>query len=185
MKDNTVRSIVLVAAFTALIAVGAWLSIPAFWFVAVPITLATLFVVLAGLLLGPWLGLAAVGLYLLAGIIGLPVFANGNSGVGYLLGPTGGFLLGYALAALIAGLISRINPENIVILIIAAIAASVAIYLPGVPWLHRWMVGNNPDHSLTVTLSKAVLPFLVGDTLKAIAAVLIARSLAGRVWKTD
>lgn len=181
MKDNTIRSIVLVAAFTALIAVGAWLSIPAFWFVAVPVTLATLFVILAGLLLGPWLGLAAVGLYLLAGIVGLPVFANGNSGIGTLLGPTGGFLVGYALAALVAGLISRLKPENVMFLIVAAVAASVLIYLPGVPWLHHWLVGKNPEQDLALTLSKAVLPFLVGDALKAVAAVLIARALAGRI----
>lgn len=181
MKDNSVRSIVLVAAFTALVIVGAIFSFPAPWNPVVPFTLATLFVILAGMLLGPWRGLAVVGLYLLLGIIGLPVFAGGNGGLQILAGPTGGFLVGYALAAFLAGLIIRIGNGRLPFLILAALVATLAIYLPGLPWMHYRLTGIVDDWSWASTWGKYTAPFLIGDGIKAIAAVVIARFLKDRI----
>jgi biotin transport system substrate-specific component len=181
MKDTTVRSIVLVAAFTALIIVGAIFSFPAPWNPVVPFTLATLFVILAGMLLGPWRGLATVGLYLFLGIVGLPVFAGGSGGVQVLAGPTGGFLVGYILAAFLAGLIARIGKGNLTFLIIAALVATLAIYLPGLPWMHYRLTGIVDDWSWASTWGKYTAPFLIGDGIKAIVAVVIARFLKDRI----
>lgn len=181
MKDNSVRSIVLVAAFTALVIVGAIFSFPAPWNPVVPFTLATLFVILSGMLLGPWRGLAVVGLYLFLGILGLPVFAGGNGGLQILAGPTGGFLIGYALAAFLAGLIARMGNGSLPFLILAALLATLAIYLPGLPWMHYRLTGIVEDWSWASTWGKYTLPFLIGDGIKAIAAVVIARFLKDRI----
>ncbi|MCK5250942.1 MAG: biotin transporter BioY [Spirochaetaceae bacterium] len=181
MTDHSVRSIVLVAAFTALIIVGAIFSFPAPWNPVVPLTLATLFVILAGMLLGPWRGLATVALYLFLGIVGLPVFAGGSGGVQVLAGPTGGFLVGYALAALLAGLIVQIGKGSPASLIIAALVATLAIYLPGLPWMHYRLTGIVDDWSWASTWGKYTAPFLIGDGIKAIAAVVIARFLKDRI----
>ncbi len=180
MRDQAVRSIVFTAIFTALIVVGAIFSFPAPWNPVVPFTMATLFVVLTGMILGPWLGLASVGLYLLLGTAGLPVFAGGSGGPQVLAGPTGGFLIGYALAAFLAGVISRLG-EGLVPLIIAAVIASLAIYLPGLPWLHWRLTGMAEDWSWVSTWARYTAPFLIGDGIKAIAAVAVTRYLQGRI----
>src|SRR5512133_1411896 len=88
--------LVWTALLAACIAAGAWLQLP---IGPVPVTLQPLFIVLAGFLLGPARGAAAVALYVLAGVLGMPVFAGGKAGLGVLLGPTGGYLVGFILAA--------------------------------------------------------------------------------------
>jgi len=181
MKDNTLRSTVLVAAFTALIIVGAIFSFPAPWNPVVPFTMATLFVILSGMMLGPLRALAATGLYLFLGMIGLPVFAGGSGGIQVLAGPTGGFLAGYLLAALFAGLISRAGRYRLGFLIAAAIVATLAIYIPGLPWMHYRLTGVVEDWSWASTWSRYTMPFLIGDAIKAIAAVIITRVLKDRI----
>lgn len=181
MNDNTVRSIVMVATFSSLIVVGAIFSFPSPWNPVVPFTMATLFVILAGILLGPWRGMAAVGLYLLLGIIGLPVFSGASGGIEVIIGPRGGFLMGYVLAALCSGVIAKIDQQNIVILILAALLGSLAIYLPGLPWMHWRLMGIVEDWTWASTWGKYTAPFLVGDAVKAVVAVLIARVLRERI----
>ena len=181
MNDRTLRSVVLVAAFTALIVVGAIFSFPAPWNPVVPFTLATLFVILAGMVLGPRRGLATVGLYMLLGFIGLPVFAGGSAGVQVLVGPTGGFLVGYALAACTAGSITALGGSRRPVLILAAVLGTVAMYVPGVPWMHRRLIGSVDDWSWASTWGKYTAPFLIGDGVKAVAAVVIAGALKDRI----
>ena len=181
MKDKTVKSIVSVAAFTALIAVGAIFSIPAPWNPVVPMTMATLFVLLAGMILGPWLGVAAVSLYLFLGAIGMPVFASGRGGFQILAGPTGGFLLGYVLAVILAGLTVVIGRRTLPALIIAAILGTIAIYIPGLPWLYNALQQNDAGMTWSITWSKYAAPFLIGDGVKAVAAVAVTYFLRNRV----
>lgn len=180
MKDSTVRSIVLVSVFTALIIVGAIFSFPAPWNPVVPFTLATLFVILSGMMLGPWLGAASAGLYLFLGIVGLPVFAGGTGGAQVLAGPTGGFLAGYVLAAILAGTVVRLN-RGLAALIIAALVGTLAIYLPGMPWMHWRLMGLVEDWSWASSWGKYTAPFLIGDTVKAAAAVVITHFLKDRL----
>jgi hypothetical protein len=104
-KRRTTVSITLTALFAALIAAGTFISIP-LPFTPVPVVMQNLFSLLAGLVLGPMLGAASVALYLIAGLIGAPVYAGATSGIARLLGPTGGFLFGYLLSAFVAGLLS-------------------------------------------------------------------------------
>ena len=185
MKDKTVRSIVKVAAFTALIVVGAVFSFPAPWNPVVPFTMATMFVILSGMILGPWLGLAAAGLYLLLGIIGLPVFAQGYSGIQVIIGPSGGFLIGYAIAAFFSGFIVRMGRFRMPLIILGALTGTLLIYLPGLPWMHFRLTGMVDDWSWTSTWTKYTLPFLIGDLIKAAAIVVIVFFLRDRINPKD
>lgn len=161
------RRALAVVAFAALTAAGARVALPLPG-TPVPFTFQVAAVLLAGFLLGPRLGAASQGAYLAAGLAGLPVFAAGG-GAAYLLGPTGGYLLAYPLAAAavgwIAGRGSGLGSD------VAGLAAGVAvIYAGGVAWLG---VATGPE----AALAAGVLPFLVPDLLKALLALLVGRRL--------
>ena len=167
------KKIALTALFAALTAAGTFIAIP---IGPVPIVLQNLFAILSGLILGPLLGSAAVGLFLLAGILNLPVFAGATGGIARFAGPTGGFLVGYLLAAFTAGLIAgRPRPNEKIPLpriIAAVIAGFLVVYVPGVAWLKI-----SRDLSWARAFMAGFVPFIIGDTLKGIVAVLIARRL--------
>lgn len=166
--SNDLRMTVLAALFAALIAVGAFIAIP---IGPVPIVMQNFFVLLTGLLLGPRWGLAACGVYLLAGALGLPVFAGGTGGLGRFFGPTGGYLLAYLPAVFLVGWLSRNKKNAMVWDTLALILASGVIYGLGVSWLK---ISTGMDWSKAVTVG--MVPFLPGDLLKIVAAVVVARA---------
>jgi biotin transport system substrate-specific component len=163
------RWMVYASLFAALTAAGAYLSLPVG---PVPIVLQNLFVLLSGLLLGRRWGTVSVAVYLLAGALGLPVFAGGHGGIGRLAGPTGGYLVGYLPAVFLVGLISETGRRRPVYDVIAMVAGSAVVYLFGVTWL-KVLTGM----TLAKTLAVGMLPFLPGDALKIAAAVPLARAL--------
>lgn len=131
-REFTPTDVALVAVFAALLAV---LSIaPPINIGVVPITLQTLGVALAGLTLGPWRGFLAVVLYLVVGFAGLPVFAGGRAGLAVLGAPSAGYLLSFPLAALVAGLVSRVLPRGgglrYLWLFLSGITASILVVHP-------------------------------------------------------
>jgi biotin transport system substrate-specific component len=163
------RRILLIAFFTALIIVGSFIRIP---LPPVPLTLQTLFALMAGYMGGPAIALMSVGIYLLLGAIGLPVFSGGG-GFALLFGPTGGYLLALLPATLIA---SFGGSERIWKMILFGILATIVIYLGGVLML---------AHILSISLAQAivmgVLPFLVGDGIKLGLAIALSRRFSNRV----
>jgi biotin transport system substrate-specific component len=160
------RVIAYSAAFIGLIALGSWISIP---LGNIPLTLQTLFVILAGIVMHRY-GAIPVLLYVILGALGLPLFHNGMAGIGVLLGPTGGFLIGFVFAALIAGLAYEQKARGI--RIAGIILATLVIYLFGVAWLmYSLKLGFIP----AVTIG--VLPYVPGDAIKAVAAYLIGERL--------
>ena len=186
-SSKLLTRISLTALFAALTAAGTFFAIPVG---PVPIVLQNLFALLSGLILGPVMGGAAVGLYLLAGVLGFPVFAGGTGGIARFAGPTGGFLIGYFLAAVTAGFIAgrpggkanRVvqepagfpNRSNTPLprLIAAVIAGLLVVYVPGVVWLK---IRGNLDW--IKALLAGFIPFIAGDAVKGIAAVIIAPRL--------
>lgn len=160
---------VYAALMAALIAAGAYIAVPVG---PVPIVLQNMFVLLAGLLLGWRWGLAAVAVYLLAGVCGLPVFAGGTGGIGRLAGPTGGYLLGYPPAVAAAGWISERTGGHTFFDVMGLVAGTAIVYLCGVPWL-KMVTGMSMGKSLAV----GMVPFLLGDGLKIVAAAAIARAI--------
>jgi len=145
----------------------------------VPVTGQTLGVLLVGAAFGAPLGLATVALYLAMGACGLPVFAGGQAGLAYALGPTGGYLVGFALAAALLGRLSARGWDRSVLTCAAAmLLANAAIYLPGLLWLRHYL-----GLDWGATLAAGLAPFVLGDLVKlAIAAAALpgAWRLAGR-----
>lgn len=168
-QDLHLKRMVYASLMAALTAAGAYIAIP---IGPVPIVLQNLFVMLAGLLLGGRWGLISVGIYLLSGAVGLPVFAGGTGGIGKFVGPTGGYLLGFAAAAYLIGLISDFGRGRTAVDALAMVAGTAVIYAFGVPWL-KVVTGM----SLSKAISVGMLPFLIGDALKIAAAIPIARTL--------
>ena len=167
--STSLRMTVYASLMAALTAAGAFLAIP---IGPVPIVLQNLFIFLAGLLLGPGWGTASVGVYLLVGILGFPVFAGGVGGIGRFAGPTGGYLLGFLPAVCVIGFISNVSKTNGVRDLLAMICGSLIIYACGLSWL-KILTGM----TLGKTLAVGMVPFLPGDALKMAAAVPIAKAL--------
>ena len=174
---------VFIALFAAIICAGAFMKIP---LGLVPIVLQNVLCILSGVLFGGIISAAPTALFLLAGLVGLPVYSGGSSGPAVWIGPTGGFLAGYLFGALLAGLIagkpdvdeSKITWKNAVRITIAIFAGMIILYVPGVIHFARWakkMEKVPADKTaLAFTLSACVLPYLPGDLLKIIVAVPVA-----------
>ena len=173
--ENQMRLTAYASLLAALIAVGAYIAIP---IGPVPIVLQNFFVLLTGLLLGSRWGLSSVAVYILAGAVGLPVFAGGSGGIGRLVGPTGGYLLGYLPAVWVIGLISARKGNQVLLDIVAMLCGSALIYLLGVTWL-KVVTGMTASKALIV----GMYPFLPGDVLKIAVAVPVARTLRPFIGK--
>jgi len=169
MPIEKLRWTVLSSLMAALAAVGAYIHIP---IGPVPIVLTTLFVLLSGLLLGSRWGLISMSLYLLVGAIGMPVFAGGKGGFAHFFGPTGGYLFGFAFAACLTGFISERSRGLLIWEIFAVMMGSLVIYGLGVPWLK--MV---TQMSWAKALMVGMVPFLIGDAVKASVAIILSRAV--------
>jgi len=158
---------VLVVAATALVAVCAHISFP-LPFTPVPLTLQTFAVILVGLALGPVAGFSALALYLVEGAAGLPVFSpQGPGGIAQLLGPTGGYLFSYPLAAAAAGWTVRALPQlsRFTRAAIAGMAATIIIFALGAGWMAYF------NHLAAVAVwTLAIVPFLPGEAVKIAAS---------------
>lgn len=139
-------------------------------FTPVPVTMQTLFVVLAGMVLGPRDGFYAMAGYLALGFSGVPVFAGFSFGPAALLGPTGGFLIAFPVGALIAGLISSKMREGILSAALSAAAGISVILAMGTVSL-ALLAGI----SIQQSASLAVLPFIPGEIVKIVLAAIIIR----------
>jgi biotin transport system substrate-specific component len=160
---NVARSVGLVLGFSLLLALSAQVRIP-LYFTPVPITAQTFVVLLAGALLGPRLGAATMLTYLVEGATGLPVFQGGNSGLAYMLGPTGGYLLGFIASATIAGWFAgRGYDRHFLTAIPIMILAEVALYACGLARLSSFVPADQ-------VLQMGLIPFIPGDVIKIAAA---------------
>ena len=161
-KTAWIYDAALVAGFSLVIALGAQVAIP-LPFTPVPVTLQTLAVLLAGCLLGSSRGALAVIAYLGEGFAGLPVFSGGTAGISHLLGPTGGYLLGFVAAAFVVGVFAERGAAGSRLgTLVMLIAGNVVLYVPGVIWLG---VYTGMDRAISL----GFLPFVVGDLLKTAA----------------
>ncbi len=179
---------VLVIAGIALLAVAAKIRVP-LWPSPVPITLGTFAVLTIGAAYGPRLGFATLFGYLLVGALGMDVFAGSSAeknGLAYMLGGTGGYLLGYLIAGVLLGWAARQGwDRNVIKMGAAMLAGNVVIYALGVPWLYYVIVSGglfNAEAFASVwaqTLAWGLTPFLIGDAIKLALAALLFPA----VWK--
>lgn len=168
------QKISLTAIFATLTAIGAYITIP---LPTVPATAQTYFVILAGIMLKAKWGPTSMLTYLILGTIGLPVFHAGSGGPGILLGPTGGYIIGFIPAAFIAGKISekfikKSKNSRVLGLTSGGILAILTTYAIGTGWL--MIVANL---SLKEALVTGVIPFIPGDIIKIIGAILTIEAL--------
>lgn len=171
MKKFNIQEMARIALFTSLIATLGFVSIP-LPFSPVPITGQTLAILLAGLLLTPREAGSSVALWIFMGTIGLPVFSGGRGGYQVLMGPTGGFILGFLICAVVIALF-RGNKNNIYrYVLVSAIGSIFIIYPLGV--LGLMLIAKLP---LAAAITNGVLPYLVGDILKLIIATGVAFQL--------
>lgn len=147
---------------------------------AIPVSLSLFAVLLSGVLLGPWRGSAAVLVYLLVGFIGLPVFGGGAGGFSVLIGPTGGYLCAYPIAACLGGILWRLAPRNGRFAFwgsFVALFPSVALcHLFGILWL-----SYVSQMSIEAAFLSGSLPFLPFDLIKCLAVALLAPILKKRI----
>lgn len=172
MYRSRTKNIVLVALTVALTTAGAYLRIPVG---PVPISLQTLFVLLSGALLGPWVGAGAMISYIVLGLVGLPLFTGGG-GPQYVLSPTFGFLLSFPLSAMAVGLLLKSprtgGKRSAVRNLFALVVGTGVIYLVGVPWLGlNLLLVQGKSVGPGALLMMGMVPFLPGDALKILLAL--------------
>jgi biotin transport system substrate-specific component len=144
-------------------------------FTPVPITGQTFAVVLVGASLGALLGLASLGLYIFVGALGAPIYADGNHGWEILSGPTGGYIVGFVLAAGLAGYLAQRRWDRRFSSAVAAmLTGNVLIYAVGLPWL-----AEDQNLGFEGTLEAGLYPFVVGDLLK----LYLAGALLPGAWR--
>ncbi len=173
----TTLDMVTIAFFAVLIAVCAWISLPA----AVPFTLQTFGVLCALGLLGGRKSTLAILVYLLLGAIGIPVFSGFRGGLGVLLGTTGGYLLGFLCAALLYWLITALLGDKPWTRIAGMLAGLVIAYVFGTAWFMVVYARTTGPIGLSTALSWCVLPFVIPEIVKTALAILIVRTIPKRV----
>jgi biotin transporter BioY len=171
IPGGVVRDLALVGGAAALTGLAAQVAVP-LPFTPVPLSLQTLTVLLAAAALGPWRAGAAMGLYLVAGVAGVPWFAEQRAGIGF---PSFGYVLGFVVAAAVVGWLARRGADRSVLATALTMAAgNLVIYAIGVPYL---ALAINVDAPTAIGLG--LTPFLAGDALK----ILLAAGLLPAAWR--
>jgi biotin transport system substrate-specific component len=175
--DRRARLAVGVLAFAVATVFGAQIAVPV-PFTPVPITLQTLFVILAGVVLGPRAGAVSMALYVGAGALGAPIFSNGGAGLPWLLGPTGGYLLAYPASAFVAGWVAG-RDGSMPRIVLGLTLAVLTQYAGGLAQLAA-ITGE----SFATVLAMGAIPFLFGDVVKIVTATWLARGLRATSFRS-
>ncbi|QDZ15134.1 biotin transporter BioY [Humibacter ginsenosidimutans] len=174
---SAVANTLLILGGTAVVAVSAQISVP-LW--PVPVTGQTLAVLLVGASLGAWRGPASLALYLVAGLAGLPIFAEFTGGPASVFSPSFGFIIGFIPAAALIGWLSeRAWDRRPVLAALGFLAASLVPFLFGLPYLGLMLARLGLPHDFTAVMAAGFTPFIIGGIVKwAIAAALLPASWA-------
>ena len=171
----------LVALFAAVMAVCSWITVPA----AVPFTLQTMGVFLAVGLLRGKRGTISVLVYLFLGAIGLPVFSGFAGGLGYMMGATGGYIIGFLFSALIMWFMEKVFGRDMKILILSMVLGLILCYAFGTAWFMTVYSGSNGPIDLATALGWCVFPFIIPDAIKIAVACLLIRRLRPAIHIND
>ena len=173
-KKFTTLDMAYVGIFAAIIAVCSWISIP----LTIPVTLQTMAVCITAGLLGAKRGTLTVIVYLFIGLVGVPVFSNFSAGVGQLMGPTGGYLIGFIFTALIIGAAAELLGDKLWVYVISMLVGIAVLYAFGTAW---FIIVYNRANADAVTVSGAlamcVVPFIIPDLIKITLATFFCTAL--------
>ena len=176
MKEETVpavQQLCFIALMAGVMCLLGPLSIP---IGPVPISVMTLLIYLSVYILGMKMGTISCVIYLMLGFVGLPVFAGYTGGAGKLLGPTGGYLVGYIFLTLVSGFLMEKMAYRRIWCLLATIAGTAVLYAFGTAWFVVLM-----DCSIGYALSMCVVPFLIGDLAKIVLAELVGQEVRRRL----
>ncbi|MBQ6455597.1 MAG: biotin transporter BioY [Mogibacterium sp.] len=163
----------LIALFAAVMAVCSWISIPA----TVPFTMQTFGVFLTVGLLGGKRGTLAILVYLLLGSIGAPVFSGFTGGIGHILGPTGGYMVGFILTALLMWLAEHLFGKSVPSLAVSMVLGLIVCYAFGTAWFMNVYTKSTGDIGLMTALGWCVFPYIIPDVIKIVLALLLTKRL--------
>jgi biotin transport system substrate-specific component len=173
-RSRLLTDVLLVVGGAGFVALAAQIEIH-LGFTPVPITLQTFAVLLVGAGLGAALGTASLALYLLVGMVGAPVYAGGEGGWEWIEGATGGYLIGFLVAAAVAGLLAEKRwDRRVSTAVTAMLTGNVIVYLFGLPWL-----AHVADYGWQQAFENGLYPFVVGDLLK----LYLAGALLPGAWR--
>lgn len=182
-KSKTLFLMAVIALFAAIVCVGCFMKIP---LGPIPIVLQNVLCILTAALLGGIYGALPTALFLAAGLIGLPVYSGGGSGIATWMGPTGGFLPGYLLGAILCSFIAgkpsvtekKLNLKTVLRVSLGIFAGMVVLYIPGVFWFSHWAsaAGKIPvdKTAFAYTMGACVIPYIPGDLIKIAVAIPVA-----------
>ena len=179
MVRISIREIAYTALGVALLIICSWLSVP----LTVPFTMQTFAVCLVAALFGLKIGMWAVAVYLLLGIAGVPVFAGFEGGLGYLLGATGGYLVGFLLTALVVGIAADKRGRGKKVLISAMVIGVLLCYALGTAWFVLVYTRTSGPVGVATALVWCVLPYVIPDIVKIVMAALLTNRLHPLLWK--
>lgn len=167
------KNIVYCGVFVALIAVCSWISIPT----TIPFTLQLLAICLAAALLGTKLGTITILVYILLGLVGVPVFSGFKGGVAALMGPTGGYIIGFIFTALIVGFASEKFGKKTLVLAISMVIGVLVCYIFGTVWFILVYTKTKEPVGIMTALSWCVIPYLIPDAAKIAISVFLTKRL--------
>ena len=164
------KMIVMTGIMAALIAICSWIYIP----LTVPFTLQTFAIFFALVFLGGKYGTLSIVVYILIGVIGLPVFSGFKGGYGVIIGPTGGYIVGFVFSGLIFMLFTRLFGEKRAVKIAAMVTGLIVCYVIGTLWFMFVYAGTENAKGFAAVLSICVIPFIIPDVVKLTAAYILA-----------
>lgn len=176
-QRNKTYDMAYISMFTVIIAISSWISIP----MTVPFTLQTFGVFAAVGILGGRRGTMSVFLYILLGAIGVPVFAGFSGGLGVLTGNTGGYIVGFLFSALVMWGMEKIFGKSQLVLAISMVLGLLACYTVGTLWFMAVYAQGTGSVALMTVLGWCVIPFIIPDIVKIVAALFISKRVAGAI----
>ncbi len=165
--------LVYIAVCAALMAICSWIQIP----MTVPFTLQTFAIFLTIGILGGKLGTIAVAVYILLGAVGVPVFAGFSGGFGVILGPTGGYIIGFIFSALVMWLIEKLFGRKLPVLGVAMVLGLIVCYAFGTAWFMVVYAQQGNAVNLATALGWCVIPFIIPDVVKIALALTLSKIL--------
>lgn len=171
------KDLTLIALFAAILAICSWISIPT----TIPFTMQTFGVFLTISILGSKRGIIAICIYLLLGIIGIPVYANGTSGIGILLGPTGGYMISWIFFGLILWGMELLFGKKLWVLTISLLLGLILCYGLGTVWFVVFYASGTGTVGFWGAFSCCVLPFILPDLVKLVFALIVQKKLTSFV----